>query len=660
MQNDDPKPHSQTLPYALVIMLALMCITTHGVAQCEIQQLSQPGIGGGSFGLSVIDDGTILVGNPEEGTATVYRRSGSEWLAIQQLLPQMVNPQSEFGWGIDISGNLLAIGDDQPIFDGSVSSYRYDEGAWQSEQIIEPEDAEASKPEIFGRRLSLNEDRLIIGNSNSAFADPAVPGTAFIFQFVDTTWQLEAELNGPDALASNSFGKAVEIVGDTAAVADTNIDEPNTNPNVVFIYSRDNEQWSLTQQISPPDTPSAIGFGLALALDGDADTLVIGAYQDLGQLGSIYVYQRNGEQWVFEQKLTASEAFGPWAFLGVSVAINDAGDTIVGGAFDDFEAGFEAGAAHVFRKDGNHWYEAAKLLPPEGNEDFGVTVSISGDVGVIGSTNESADGSAHIYAGLRGIDCNDNGVADACDIHNGTSFDSNNNGVPNECDGVPDFDGDEVIDLDDLIFLLKVWGTADADTNQDGVTSVTDLLALFNAWGSVNDPPDCSSNASCCAPHAPGGCADSACCHAVCEEDPYCCESAWDMICVNSAQELCDCAPPQSCGGGGDCCALGGNGSPGCDNSACCEFVCELGDPMCCEVQWDAWCANLARVLCEDCPPAVCNPDTFGSCCFTHGSPGCNDPTCCEMICEVDPFCCESFWDSQCAEQAEAMCDVCK
>jgi len=149
-------------------------------------------------------------------------------------------------------------------------------------------------------------------------------------------------------------------------------------------------------------------------------------------------------------------------------------------------------------------------------------------------------GYTRVYAGLRGLDCNDNGVADACDIHNGTSFDSNNNGVPNECDGVPDFDGSEVIDVDDLVLLLKAWGTADADTNQDGVTNVTDLLALLNAWGAVNPPPNCQSNASCCETHAPGGCADQTCCETICAQDAFCCDTAWDVLCVDAAASVCD------------------------------------------------------------------------------------------------------------------------
>lgn len=38
------------------------------------------------------------------------------------------------------------------------------------------------------------------------------------------------------------------------------------------------------------------------------------------------------------------------------------------------------------------------------------------------------------------------------------------------------------------------------------------------------------------------GCADPACCSAICAEDPFCCESEWDFLCRQMAVELC--APP--------------------------------------------------------------------------------------------------------------------
>ena len=63
-------------------------------------------------------------------------------------------------------------------------------------------------------------------------------------------------------------------------------------------------------------------------------------------------------------------------------------------------------------------------------------------------------------------------------------------------------------------------------------------------------------------------------------------------------------------------------------------------------------------------PQGVCDP--FGSdCpgsgdCFTaNGTPGCDDGTCCDTVCAVDPFCCTNQWDTQCANEAQSLCADC-
>ena len=66
------------------------------------------------------------------------------------------------------------------------------------------------------------------------------------------------------------------------------------------------------------------------------------------------------------------------------------------------------------------------------------------------------------------------------------------------------------------------------------------------------------------------------------------------------------CPPPYACGNpkGGDC--YEANAAPGCADEACCNAVCRV-DVACCEIGWDANCANLAFLNCfvPDNAPAV-------------------------------------------------------
>ncbi|MBG83786.1 MAG: hypothetical protein CMJ40_04470 [Phycisphaerae bacterium] len=52
-----------------------------------------------------------------------------------------------------------------------------------------------------------------------------------------------------------------------------------------------------------------------------------------------------------------------------------------------------------------------------------------------------------------------------------------------ECPG--DFDGNGVIDVNDLLFVISAYGTPEGDANGDGGTDVDDILFLINLYGSV-------------------------------------------------------------------------------------------------------------------------------------------------------------------------------
>jgi hypothetical protein len=84
-------------------------------------------------------------------------------------------------------------------------------------------------------------------------------------------------------------------------------------------------------------------------------------------------------------------------------------------------------------------------------------------------------------------DCNDNGIADGCDVAGGESADVNMNGIPDECECLADFaePPDGMVNVFDLLALLDAWGQSDVpqDLDGDGTVNVFDLLILLEAWG---------------------------------------------------------------------------------------------------------------------------------------------------------------------------------
>src|SRR5262245_42630691 len=87
--------------------------------------------------------------------------------------------------------------------------------------------------------------------------------------------------------------------------------------------------------------------------------------------------------------LASDEEYYQW--FGYSVAIS--GDTALVGAFlDDGAAGASAGSAYVFVRTATGWTEQAKLTASDAaaGDEFGFSVSISGDTALIGAVYDDA------------------------------------------------------------------------------------------------------------------------------------------------------------------------------------------------------------------------------------------------------------------------------
>ncbi len=173
-------------------------------------------------------------------------------------------------------------------------------------------------------------------------------------------------------------------------------------------------------------------------------------------------------------------------------------------------------------------------------------------------------------------------------------------------------------------------------------------LAVSNFRCSADGVGSCGSGGGCYAAHAAPGCNDSSCCVAVCAVDSYCCLNQWDAVCVEEALALCS-----DCGEAGAGSCFVSHASPSCNDSACCASVCSI-DPYCCTTSWDSICSGEAITLCPNCGDAE-----TGSCYVVHAGRFCDNAVCCESVCALDPYCCATSWDHFCVARAVESCAGC-
>ena len=144
-------------------------------------------------------------------------------------------------------------------------------------------------------------------------------------------------------------------------------------------------------------------FGRSVSVSGD--TAIVGSSGDDSSSGSAYIYKFDGTNWN-ETKLVASDAAGNDQF-GFSVSIS--GDTAIVGSFLDDDAGTDSGSAYIYKFDGTNWNET-KLVASDaaGSDQFGRSVSISDDTTIVGSQLDddagTDSGSAYVFSLNPGIE----------------------------------------------------------------------------------------------------------------------------------------------------------------------------------------------------------------------------------------------------------------
>ncbi len=93
------------------------------------------------------------------------------------------------------------------------------------------------------------------------------------------------------------------------------------------------------------------------------------------------------------------------------------------------------------------------------------------------------------------------------------------------------------------------------------------------------------------------------------------------------------------------------------DTGACCFSDATCSDNMTsdeCVAAGGTWQGAESECGTLTCPE-LCGPGA-GDCCESNGTPGCEDSACCDTVCAADPFCCDTTWDGICADIAEDLC----
>ncbi|MGB3729529.1 MAG: hypothetical protein WBA70_09810, partial [Thermodesulfobacteriota bacterium] len=334
----------------------------------------------------------------------------------------------DFAWSVSIDGDRAIVG--IPAWDGSASGQgaviiyeRNGSGVWVATPTLFSPVTGSNND--FGMAVSISGDWALIGepDADQSFTND---GAAHFFQRVSGVWIHRATVSHVFNDLAESFGFSVSISGDRAIVGDPLYGSGGVNnPGAVFVYHRSGSNWnaSPSNPILPGDSDRNDVFGTSVSISGDwfiagAPGDSMGAGFSTVVHGSVYFFQRTGiTTWSERQKVIGEtdSDFGESVAIDGTIAIVGApGDTVIGGSSID------AGSVYIFERSGTDWTIGSAnpdvtttetriaASDPNATDRFGTSVSIFGDMVVIGSTGQdigepaqpgtiSNSGSAYIY-----------------------------------------------------------------------------------------------------------------------------------------------------------------------------------------------------------------------------------------------------------------------
>jgi len=418
-----------------------------------------------------------------EGSGAVYvfgRASDGSWSQEAYIKASSTSEGDFFGYSLSLSsdGNTLAVGsqnedsgsagiDGDPTnnsLEDAGAAYvfrRNAEGRWSREAYLKAAYPDADDTFGWDVDLAENGSLLAVGapgeDSNATGVDGDQeddslatefdgPGAVYLYRrSVLGVWSQANYVKASNPTEMDSFGYAVDLSEDGRTLAvgavgeDSNarginpipIDDALTESGAAYLFTQDDMgDWAEEAFIKASNSDAEDGFGFALSLSDDGETLAVGAVGEasnasgidgneddnsLGEglfaAGAVYVFRRDDgdRSWSKEAYVKASnpdelDRFGFAVTLSANGDIlvvgadsEDSGATGINGNQTDNSAEF-AGAAYVFVRDPiDGWSQHSYLKAPntDPTDQFGYALDLSADATtlVVGAPAEDSNAS---------------------------------------------------------------------------------------------------------------------------------------------------------------------------------------------------------------------------------------------------------------------------
>ena len=209
--------------------------------------------------------------------------------------------------------------------------------------------------------------------------------------FTPTIDYIQMGVNIDGEGSSDYFGYAVDInaAGNRMVVGAPYDDAVSSNSGHVRIFEWNDSAWvQLGADIDGEGSSHYLGW--SVAMNDAGDRIIAGAYYANNQRGYAKIYEWNGSSW--NQVGAKLEGTSNSDHFGFSVAMSNSGNRVAVGARYDDDGGGNSGSVSMYDWNGGSWSQVgSQINGPSSNYYFGSSIALNGagDRLVIGSYNSN-------------------------------------------------------------------------------------------------------------------------------------------------------------------------------------------------------------------------------------------------------------------------------
>lgn len=360
--------------------------------QATLKATGSPSVAGFGKSVSISGDRVLVGSQPTFSTpasARLFKRTGTTWQQQAVLNANVAFGNVGTAARVFLAGDVAAVGaESNNAARGEVSLYQRQasDDSWSLVQTLVGDANEGR-----GSAVALTADKLIVGGRQA----DTQRGMATAYAPTGGQWQVDGQLAqvATDLSGTSFFGQSLAMQGPIVAVGAPKAyaGGPEKINGCVYVFERNGlRSWKVLARLTAHDLTAStnnMAFGQSVALSVGAGRLLVGAMGAVGSQpghGAIYVYRRQGADFVFENKLLPPRAADNAVDFGYALAADD--DSAVIGAPALSTRG-KAGMA--FRVDGiSSRTPVWTLLPPSKStveDGYGSSVAIDGSTVAVGA-----------------------------------------------------------------------------------------------------------------------------------------------------------------------------------------------------------------------------------------------------------------------------------